>query len=830
MRLVLAFCMILLGSVASEALEPPRLQVAEQDNQGILWAFTREDKGTAFTFDGSKWNAVNVPFASRERAIAQSAIPMPDGAVCCLWSVNNERVAATWHRGDTSRILAQYSGNPPDKTRLFADSQNRLWITGKTPDIRRIDSKTGSVFAYRLKPDEILNTYEGWNTVETAEDGHGRIWIWSNIIHGGNRLSSIRGVLVFDGDKAERKEITGFQGTFFTFLGRKDKNHMWLGVIDDGLYEVDIDTMQATLVAPPTDGAFRHIDKIFNIGTDVFAIAFSRPSNTSLWRFRNGQWERLIDRLDNLSTTRRSWAVTKEGLLISGNPSAWFVSEKQPPARLEWRNGFPIEDGYNFLICKEETLFAINGFDGSLFLRKVHLPPPSPGFSRITPLDIREGWTMDTKEHIWAFSKIDYAKALKEWDGNTWQRYNLPPGIEIPSIAGVEADREGRIWIIPSLNDRIGAFFDSKEKKWNTFPKIEAAFESVKNNPPHFINPHRWNYIPIYSASGDRIAFRSGKWEIAYFDGSQWQYWKRTSIAPGGNTSLGVPFFDASDKLCVNYKKITRCLDGYEWKPVDFEDRYPTDEFSETYQRGDIPKPPPGCVTSEPDSIVYDNQGTAWLTWNGDLYKCRDGVSAKVFSPDEPTPPTLRRNLRAVTISHDGSALVETFPGNPAWFLIASKTTPPQITLKTKFISADSVQIEFKANPSEKVFFRWRLDDEPWQTAYTKTIRLDAQSNGEHRFQAQAVNEELQITPIPAETRYTVKIDPSRQMNAFIARLSDPDFAVRKTAIEALSRQPDAALPALKAARPTASDDQRWWIDAAIQQIERDQRSRTKNP
>jgi hypothetical protein len=38
--------------------------------------------------------------------------------------------------------------------------------------------------------------------------------------------------------------------------------------------------------------------------------------------------------------------------------------------------------------------------------------------------------------------------------------------------------------------------------------------------------------------------------------------------------------------------------------------------------------------------------------------------------------------------------------------------------------------------------------------------------------------------------------------------------------VAALLRQPALALPLLRSAREKADADQRWWIDAAIQQIE----------
>jgi hypothetical protein len=54
-----------------------------------------------------------------------------------------------------------------------------------------------------------------------------------------------------------------------------------------------------------------------------------------------------------------------------------------------------------------------------------------------------------------------------------------------------------------------------------------------------------------------------------------------------------------------------------------------------------------------------------------------------------------------------------------------------------------------------------------------------------------------------------------------VAQLFAPDFSKREVAVDALARQPATALPALRKARETATDDQRWWIDATIQECER---------
>ena len=63
-------------------------------------------------------------------------------------------------------------------------------------------------------------------------------------------------------------------------------------------------------------------------------------------------------------------------------------------------------------------------------------------------------------------------------------------------------------------------------------------------------------------------------------------------------------------------------------------------------------------------------------------------------------------------------------------------------------------------------------------------------------------------------------MDVKKHVAALIVQLKDPDYSQRDAALAALVRQPAMALPLLQSAREKAGPDERWWIDAAIQQIE----------
>ena len=92
-------------------------------------------------------------------------------------------------------------------------------------------------------------------------------------------------------------------------------------------------------------------------------------------------------------------------------------------------------------------------------------------------------------------------------------------------------------------------------------------------------------------------------------------------------------------------------------------------------------------------------------------------------------------------------------------------------------------------------------------------------ADGTHRIEAAALDERLQIDPTPAAAEVTVHMDPQKQLATLIEQLKDPDYTQRDAAVAALVLQPALALPVLQSAREKAGPDQRWWIDAAIQQI-----------
>jgi hypothetical protein len=218
-------------------------------------------------------------------------------------------------------------------------------------------------------------------------------------------------------------------------------------------------------------------------------------------------------------------------------------------------------------------------------------------------------------------------------------------------------------------------------------------------------------------------------------------------------------------------------------------------------------------------------------------------VQAAQFSANENHPLIDDRFFNQVFVDNQGNTVFHTGYGFIEYVMI-THSSAPDTKIKTTANAVDSFTFDFSSidasatgsspatssrAPSQQ-WFKWRLDDEPWsQPQRTSHVRLDALPGGKHRIEAAAIDRHLLIDPTPALAAFSVNIDPAKQVAAFIAALSSPDYARREAAVAGLAKQPKRALPALKAARATASASTQWWIDAAIQQIESESdRSKTK--
>jgi hypothetical protein len=604
----------------------------------------------------------------------------------------------------------------------------------------------------------------------------------------------------------------------------------------------------------------------------------------NLWLLRGGRWRLLHSGLDKAGDelwngpqmTPRPFLDTTQGLWVGAfGGSAWFLPHPQPDSRpklqpdsqlnfrsaspsvaVDWRRGLQFHSVDRFFAVGNGRVLA-HSLQGSALITDTRALLARKGSSQVTTFRTYCGLVQDRSGHLWGALSLK-GKALCEWDGQRWIRHPIPPDYDLANAGEHSVDRSGRIWILPDARNGQTAIYDPNRKSWQVFASYRIALQAqlrrigkriVALAPPSFDrvetrggrNPTQ---TPDFSADG-RICYRNVSGKLCYFDGKLWHQWTRQQVTKDLTITASyadrAPFFDRRGRLCINFDDKTWKWSGAGgWKSYEEEadprpaahDNDPTEVaapagtvFSDT---GDNSHP------ASPDSIIRDGKGFVWIVWRSQLYKTLPGLQATQFAAKENHPFIDGRFFNQVFVDNKGNTFFNTAYGFVEYVMI-SASPPPNTKIKITPRAVDAFTFNFSSNDSSPVssdpsvgarprqWFKWRVDNEPWsQPQTTSQVRLDALPGGKHTLEAAVINNRLSTDPTPARVVFLVKIDPAKQVAAFITKLSSPDYSRREAAVTGLAKQPKRALPALKAVRARASENTRWWIDAAIQQIERD--------
>jgi hypothetical protein len=827
----------IVGAASAAAMPdppPPYFEDAAQDTEGMIWAYSRAEYNHIYRFDGTAWSEIPAPFPAKVNAMPAYVVRMKDGAVACVWVCGEQQIAVTRHLGQNSTLLGigpgkvSYSGLSVEP---LADSQNRLWVTGESSFISRTDGKDKVELVHQIQPDEWRDarlTRQGYNRIHAIEDGHGRVWVWSD--PAADNYASLRGVLLFTGDKCERRDILPAQtkGPGVLAIALADATHLWVSVADDGVYKLDIDTFALERTPDPVPKAVCCVHELHMVGDDLYAVEDLPDDRNSLWRYRDGKWENVLPQLDfhAFSRNARVWLPVKEGLLVTTNGGGpWFLPDDGKPAQFTWQTGFTLEDFHGLAQLADGTFFGL-GLSGEIFHGPLDLPPKAKAQLRFTEFDEDRGSVGAANGHFWT---VDLAKPpkLRDWDGTAWSDHPLPEDVQ-PSDNRLLEDQLGRIW---SISD-VPAFFEPHPGDWHVFPSMRDAMLFTLKQPVTFTDDV-WFHAPVYSANHRRLAYRDmGSWAVEYYDGSAWHRYKREDLPAksGDDFTLGPPWFDDKGRLHVNVRDHVSLVrdDSGTWSKIPWVSHYPDDVWSENGNAIKRPPLPEGIPITSPDAMVADNAGACWMISQGTLYRAIAGVCVPIFQPGEDNPFRSIHDLRAAFVDAHGNVFLQVAAYTLHWIMIRPHGPSPatQVTLEQK--TADSYIAHFDAHTTAPVKFRWQLDDGEKGISDTPTVLLYHLPNGPHVLQVVGMDDELNMDPKPVEVKFTVNVDAVQQVAQLVAQLSDPDYDQRKAAVQALAQQPVIALPALQKALDAASDDQKWWITAAIQECQRRQNEQKK--
>jgi streptogramin lyase len=856
---------ILVGLLSIPALAASPRQVdrtsiiwAQQDSTGVVWGVAAFGTSGLYRWEQNAWHRV-AGGGTPEGGLPIALVRGLDGAVYCLWNNPSETHTLTRHQGDASRQFARFTGalagNPNPS--IFADPKGNFWITEWGTHIYRITPEGKAESAYTIPGDEFVSqscpvTEPGnFRLVLATADGVGRVWFWSESPAPCTNLAVLRGVLIFDGEKFQHHpQLNGIQNAMISVVEPADAQHMWVAAPNDQLYRVDIDTLEAKPMTPPEPQAFQSVQKIFCIDNDTFVIsglpmlavpeANGGGRSGMLWRLTDGKWKKGVNGLDSdlstyFSRKMREWVSTQDGLWVGTYGSGpWFIPARGGEAKLvDWHCGYPLNGSERMFQLPDGRLLTLALYQGSTTLEPADLRVACQSPPEVETINPYRELVQDARGHLLGIVTAE-DNALSDWDGEKWAKYSLPAAFAADPMLVTTTDSLGRTWILSSPVDFRGrtlllsspletavAIFDPKRGSFETFPNYPDALQSQLPLQEDLQLNARFFLVPSFTKDG-RICYRDLPNRVRYFDGGRWRNWLANEIAGPNMLALdGPPFFDRAGNLAVHLQGSTwEFTEQRGWQHIGQEVGLGTDQEMRN------PRPvsmPLGCVVEHPDSVVTDRLGTYWFTSHGRLYRAIEGLCSPQFAPDEHQPFIDSRKLMHAMIDPKGNAFLATefAPNQIEYVFLKARQPLPQTVLRASADASGTITLHFSTNTKGAPSFTWRMDGGPWSapTKSTETM-VEGALGGKHRIEAAAVDERLQIAPMPTAVVIDIQAATEEQITALIQKLSDPDYALRDKAVAALVRQSDAALPLLRSAREKAAPDQRWWIDAAIQQIE----------
>lgn len=867
-KALLAIFLFLLGCLTRPAYAAPAPETAAryetatstaaQDGTGTVWAlpdyFSRDDK--IRRRQAGAWMNVAVPETRGFRLLAltggagnvyglwQRYTQRPDGGAQCLVTIQH---------GASIRALALFDGAMlrengfPNTPKIYAGTGGDVWVVGFAPALWHI-TPSGTVqrlpfqaewyaagklpSAYESSADQTL----GLGSVAVSAK---RRLFWDTKLPFGPR-NSLRGLLLWNGKTlAPAPPLTGTAGGRVSSLFPLDATHVWMSIGQDemngphtagALYRLDTRTFHA--VREPVPAALLYTVQIFQAGGDWYLVEAGQYNAVSpvLWRKQGGTWRKEIAPLEEpggyyASDHRDPWLAEPAGLWLGVSGGAWWLPQgKSAPVWVNWRRGLPAQPISGLFPLPDGRMLAFGGDAVSAEIAATPQPvrPLPPGVSvggMGAPLNLGAPLA-DPRRHLWA-AQIYYTQtpSLDEWDGEHWRIHAIPK--TMTGVGGLYAcDTLGRLWLSTSnwnppaqpqpVEGR--AVYDPVRDAWTNYTTTEEALAAAAALSGMAFLPHHGLYQPPVFSGDGRVAYVDNNTKVLLYDGKSWRQWEARTILPSyqyGNIP-DPPHFNTAGHLEV-------ALPNAYWEWTPGTNWQLTGTQRDTRDPNPVPPGGPGGLTSDPPR---DNLGVQWFVSQNTVYTAGYGLWAK--QPELSafgSPFALGFGIEDVLRDPEERLFFVSRPTGRSEMVVWSPPPVPKPSVSVTPLSEDSVSVRFTSALSGPHWFLWRVNGGPWSAPTTaKTLALTALPRGDYRLEVQALDSRLQVSPA-AVAVWSVRVDQETQIARWIHVLSAGPDEAREIAVAGLIKQPAAARPALKAARPAASDLGKWWIDAAIQEI-----------
>lgn len=839
-------------------VDQPTVRDAAQDGTGRVWGWGGERRLYAWT--GTEWKDAPLPAAVPDRARQLRAFGSgADGAVYGLWMTadGNPPSWVVRCRGDEPVRVLVVDAPLPKEPRLCATAAGAVWITGAGPDVLRIGPKPEDKLAYSVAPGQIMDRggrqdpARPMAPLRVTSDGRGRDWIWADGNQSQNRR--LRGLIVCEGGAfTHYPTLPGLpDDAVFSAVTPKDADTLFVVANRQEVYELNTRYLNASMapVHPlqllPGFAWFQSRPAAASGAYETEAVS----RNGQIWICRDGQWRQAatVDAAGYFDTRNLGVLATRDGLWFTGMAASIIrlPSEGGRPDVVGWRQGLSLSGINRVFELSDQRLLMVataGSGRGALSVSPDYLKKPLTLPAGMQVLTNVQKLVRGPDGRVWKLGAGSTGRSneLQEWDGAAWKTLEPDGGERVNGSFFLVPDSRGRLWCLGESRRNLLLIYNPANGSWKRYGEkdrwddafADALVAEGKKGELLEVGQkvgmgNAFTAMP-YGAlhpSGRAVCLTEGR-ALRVYNGTEWRRWRFAEIAGRDSLPLrGLPFFSPEGDPCVAFREgpAFRLKDGKSWEALPAAATPPPGADGADDEDAAARAVPKGCVTDSPDSRVYDNDGVCWLTWKGALYKAVDGVCIPWFADGSAHPFVDGRRLNGACMDSRGGVFLETMGFVREWVYLPPRSQPPQTTVRLERVEEGTAVLVLGTAGGAAKLYRWRLDGGAWSLpAAATTITLENLARSRHRFEAAAVDENLQRDPTPAAVDIDIQYDPAARMGRLVTLLADRDYAVRERASRALTACGRDALPLLKKARAESTDaDKNWWIDAVIQQIER---------
>ncbi len=229
--------------------------------------------------------------------------------------------------------------------------------------------------------------------------------------------------------------------------------------------------------------------------------------------------------------------------------------------------------------------------------------------------------------------------------------------------------------------------------------------------------------------------------------------------------------------------------------------------------------------------LESDDVFPSWRVREGQLFREGHGLCRAQFLPGETNPFSTGREADDVLIGPAGNTFIHDYDfGRFSYLILKPRKPVPETTIAVTKRGLDSFAIDVTLADIAPLSYMWSIDGGQWNApGKDPQLSLAHLRSGTHHVSIVAFDRFLQTDLTPAQVALDVTLDPDTQIANWIAAFASEDYDDRNAAWHALVRQAEHSLAPLEDARKQADDDLRWWLDATVEQIQRNQRRQSEN-